>query len=43
MNSISGSRFKQRRKELGLTQSALAKDICEQSLISRIENTNLSP
>lgn len=35
--------MKNRRKELGLTQSELAADICEQSQISKIENNDYAP
>ncbi|MGT2800915.1 helix-turn-helix domain-containing protein [Streptococcus marmotae] len=43
MNRILGVRLKNKRKELGLTQSELAAGICEQSQISRIEQTNFAP
>lgn len=38
-----GNLIKKRRLELGLTQSQLAKGICTQALISRIENNDTLP
>lgn len=38
-----GELIKTRRKELGLTQQDLAKDICAQALISRVEKGDIVP
>ena len=43
MSIVLASRFKSRRKELKLSQKELAKGICEQSQISRIEQGNYTP
>ncbi|GGE32447.1 helix-turn-helix domain-containing protein [Streptococcus himalayensis] len=43
MVQMLGSRLKNKRKELGMTQSELAEGICEQSQISRIEKTDFAP
>lgn len=38
-----GERIKQQRKELGLTQQDLAKNITTQTMISKIENGQINP
>lgn len=40
---IDGRKIKKRRKELGFSQKDLAKDICTQGIISKIERNELNP